>query len=153
MTYCWPRALEKARAAGDLVRRRTEGRLGADKFDEWLIETVGAGASLGAVGPPVGDLPEVVLRVSARSSDRAACDYLGRELIGLVLTGPPGATGYAGGRPRASQLRAIWSGLVPRNHIQPRAEVLTVESLTNDARTVEVATAEVATAEGPTSES
>ena len=92
MTYCWPEALEKARAAGDLVRRRTEDHLGGGKFDEWLIETVGAGACLGAVGPPPGDLPEVVLRVSARSSERAACEYLGRELIGLILTGPPGAT-------------------------------------------------------------
>jgi hypothetical protein len=125
MTYCWPEALEKARAAGDLVRRRTEARLGEGKFDEWLIETVGAGACLGEVGPPPGDLPEVVLRLSARSSERAACDYLGRELIGLVLTGPPGATGYAAGRPRASQLSAIWSGLVPRSQIHPRAEVLT----------------------------
>ncbi len=125
MTYCWPEALEKARAAGGLVRRRTENRVGPGTFDEWLIETVGAGACLGAAGPPPGDPPEVVLRVSARSRDRAACEYLGRELIGLVLTGPPGATGYAGGRPRASQLSAIWSGLVPRSHIHPRAEGLT----------------------------
>ena len=125
MTYCWPEALEKARAAGDLVRRRTEDRLGAGKFDEWLIETIGAGACLGAVGPPPGDPSEVVLRVSARSSERAACEYLGREMIGLVLTGPPGATGYAGGRPRASQLKAIWSGLISRSRIHPRVEVLT----------------------------
>ena len=142
ITYCWPEALEKARAAGDLVRRRTEDRLGDGKFDEWLIETVGAGACLGKVGPPPGDLPEVVLRVSARSSERAACEYLGRELIGLVLTGPPGATGYAGGRPRASQLRAIWSGLVPRGRIHPRAEVLTAEVLAAEVLPAEVLTNE-----------
>ncbi len=72
----------------------------------------------------------MVLRVSARSSERAACEYLGRELIGLVLTGPPGATGYAGGRPRASQLSAIWSGLVPISRIHPRGEMLTALVLT-----------------------
>ena len=60
-------------------------------------------------------------------------EFLCRELIGLVLTGPPGATGYAGGRPRASQLSAIWSGLVPRSRIHPRAEVLTTEALTTES--------------------
>lgn len=51
---------------------------------------------------------------------------MGRELIGLILTGPPGATGYAGPRPKASQVRAIWSGTVPREAVSPRVEVFEV---------------------------
>lgn len=124
ITYCWPEALSKARVAGELVRKRTERKCG-DRFDEWCIETIGAGACHRTI-QEVGEEPhEVVLRVSARSSDRSACEELGRQLVGLVLTGPPGATGYAGGRPRPSQLQAIWSGLVPRDEVKPRVEVLT----------------------------
>lgn len=124
LTYSWPEAAEKARAAGELVRARSERRLGA-VFDEWLIETVGAGALCGPLAALPGDAPEVVLRIGARSSSREACDYVGREIIGLVLTGPPGATGYAGPRPHASGVRGIWSGLVSRDAVMPRVEVIT----------------------------
>ena len=127
LTYPWPQALAKARAAGELVRRRAEARVGA-AFDEWVVEHVGAGALFGALDA-AGDAPdvepdEVVLRVSARSRDRAACDWLGRELVGLVLTGPPGATGYGGGRPRATEVSGVWSCLLPRSRVEPRVRVL-----------------------------
>ena len=127
LTYAWPQALAKARAAGELVRRRTEAWVGA-VFDEWRVEHLGAGALFGGLDA-AGDAPaaepdEVVLRVSARSRDRAACDWLGRELVGLVLTGPPGATGYAGGRPRATEVSGVWSCLLPRARVEPRVRVL-----------------------------
>jgi len=125
ITYCWPEALEKARAAGELVRKRAEAKLGpGGPFDEWLVELVGSDACFGPLGDPDPDPDEVVLRVSARSEDRTACDYLGRELVGLILTGPPGATGYAAGRPRASRVNGIWSGLVPREQVEARVEAL-----------------------------
>ncbi|MDH3207195.1 MAG: DUF1446 domain-containing protein [Gemmatimonadota bacterium] len=122
ITYCWPEALAKAKAAGDLVRRRTESVLG-HPFETWLAEYVGASACFGPLGEQ-SEPEEVMLRVSARSPDRAACERLGRELVGLILTGPPGATGYAAGRPRPSEINNIWSGLVPRSQVEPRVEVL-----------------------------
>jgi hypothetical protein len=123
MTYCWPEAKAKALAAGELIRKRVRNALGADPFDEFRIETVGAGACHGPIAGEA-DPPEATLRVSARSRDRAACEYLGRELVPLVLTGPPGATGFAAGRPRASAVAAFWSGLIPREQVAPRVEVL-----------------------------
>lgn len=124
ITYCWPEAKEKALAAGELIRKRTENKFGKEAFDAWRIETIGAGACHGSlVGPDVNP-PEVVLRIAAHSWDRAACDGLGRELAPMVLTGPPGATGFAGGRPRASAVLAYWSGLIDREQVQPNVEVL-----------------------------
>ena len=122
ITYCWPEALAKAQAAGELVRKRTEAVVG-HPFDTWLAEYIGAGACFGPLGEGP-DPEEVMLRVSARSPDREACERLGRELVGLILTGPPGATGYAAGRPRPSEVNNIWSGLVPRSNVEPRVEVL-----------------------------
>lgn len=128
LTYAWPEAPAKARAAGRLVLDRAEARVGG-AFDECAVEQVGAGALFGALdGREAGDdatVPdEVVLRVSARSRDRSACEWLGRELVGLVLTGPPGATGYAAGRPRAREVSGIWSCLLPSARVRPRVEVL-----------------------------
>ncbi|MFP3948197.1 MAG: acyclic terpene utilization AtuA family protein [Longimicrobiales bacterium] len=124
ITYCWPEAREKARAAGELVRKRTEAKLARSPFDGWLVELVGSDALFGSRGDADPDPDEVARLVSARSDDREACDHVGRELVGLILTGPPGATGYAAGRPRASKLNGIWSGLVERDRVEPRVEVL-----------------------------
>ena len=122
ITYPWPDAVEKAEAAGDLLKKRTL-QLTGDCFEEWRIETVGHNACHGDLS--LSDQPdEVTLRVAARSQHRDACKTLGREFSPLVLTGPPGATGFAGGRPRPSRVHAYWGGLIPRDWLTPQVEVL-----------------------------
>jgi hypothetical protein len=123
ITYCWPEAFAKARAAGDLLRQRVENRLGK-VFDEWSIETIGANACHAGLVEHPEAAEEVTLRVSVRGQNRAAVDYVGREFAPLVLTGPPGATGFAGGRPHASEVAAYWSGAIAREKVQPKVEVL-----------------------------
>lgn len=123
MTYTWPDARAKALAAGELVRKRTEQKVGP-KFDEWRIECIGAGACHGDLSGG-GAEEEVTLRVAARSHDRDACDWLGREMAPLILTGPPGATGFAAGRPRPSKQIAYWPGLISRGCVQPKVELFT----------------------------
>jgi hypothetical protein len=45
-------------------------------------------------------------------------------MIPLVLTGPPGGTGYGEGRPEVRQIVAYWPALIPRGEIQTRVEVV-----------------------------
>ena len=61
ITYCWPEAPAKARAAGELLRRRVEAVVGADKFDEWRIETIGLDACLGELAAGAPEPLEVTL--------------------------------------------------------------------------------------------
>ncbi len=123
MTYCWPDAREKAERAAAVLRRRVEN-LGANSVDEWCVEVVGADACFRGASGPTPEPVEVVLRVAVRGADKEGLELVGREMIGLVLTGPPGATGYAGGRPKASAVRAIWSGLVPRDAVRYRVDIV-----------------------------
>ena len=51
-------------------------------------------------------------------------DRFTRELIPLVLNGPPGATGFGEGRPPVREIVAYWSALVPREEISTRVEVV-----------------------------
>jgi hypothetical protein len=51
-------------------------------------------------------------------------DRFTREMIPLVLSGPPGATGYGEGRPRVREIVAYWSALVPREEMRTRVEVV-----------------------------
>ncbi len=79
------------------MRERLE-RLGL-RFDEIYTEFFGVNACHGPAAPPNPDPPEVQLRIGVRGQDRKAVDRFTRELIPLVLNGPPGATGFGEGRP------------------------------------------------------
>jgi hypothetical protein len=122
LTYSWPDAAAKARAAARILRERLD-RLGHD-FDEVRTELVGWDSTHGAlVGPPPADVPEVQLRVGVRSSDREAVERFTREIAPLVLTGPPSVTGFAGGRPRVQEIMAYWPALIPKSEIEPHLRV------------------------------
>jgi hypothetical protein len=115
LVYSWPQALEKACAADRIVRERL-ARLGL-AFDQIHTEFLGVNACHGSAAPPNPDPPEVQLRIGVRGPDRSAVDRFTRELIPLVLNGPPGATGFGDGRPPAREVVAYWSALVPREEI------------------------------------
>ena len=122
LVYSWPQALEKARAADRIVRQRLAD-LGL-AFDEIATEFVGWNACHGPVAPPNPDPPEIQVRIGVRGHDRKAVDRFTRELIPLVLNGPPGATGFGEGRPQVREIVAYWSALVPREEISTRVEVI-----------------------------
>ena len=122
LIYSWPQALEKARAAEKIVRGRLAG-LGLH-FDEIYTEFFGVNACHGPLAQSCPDPPEVQLRIGVRGPDRKAIDRFTRELIPLVLNGPPGATGFGEGRPPVREIVAYWSALVPREEIRTSVEVL-----------------------------
>ena len=49
-----------------------------------------------------------------------------REIAPLVLTGPPSVTGFAGGRPRPSEVIAYWPALIPKRVVTPEVIVASV---------------------------
>jgi hypothetical protein len=125
LVYSWPDAYDKAQAADKILRTRLD-KLGL-KFDQILTEFVGANATHGPLaGAPRSDLPEVQLRVGVRSEDRSAVERFTKEIAPLVLTGPPGVTGFAGGRPKVEEIVAYWPALIPKEEIAPVVEVIGV---------------------------
>ena len=122
LTYAWPDAAAKARAADAVLRARLD-RLGLE-FDEVRTELVGWDSTHGALaGPPPADLPEVQLRVGVRAQSRDAVERFTREIAPLVLTGPPSVTGFAGGRPRVQEIMAYWPALIRRDAVEPHLSV------------------------------
>jgi hypothetical protein len=121
LVYSFPDAMEKAQAANRIVRGRLAS-LGL-VFDEVRTEYLGANACHGSLAPLLPEYPEVQLRIGVRGQDRRAVDRFTRELIPLVLSGPPGATGFGEGRPPVREVVAYWSALVPREEIETRVEV------------------------------
>jgi hypothetical protein len=122
LVYSWPKAVEKARLADQIVRKRLED-LGL-AFDEVYTEYFGYNACHGPVARPPEDPPEIQLRISVRGQDWNAVDRFTRELIPLVLSGPPTGTGYGEGRPVVREVVAYWPALVAREEVQARVEVI-----------------------------
>lgn len=108
LVYGPPDGAAKARRAAEIVwnRCRTQGL----HLESTLTEVF-------------GDSP-ALLRLAVRDRNRSSVDRWTRELVPLVLNGPPGATGYGDGRPKVHSVVAYWPALLPRDLVSPRVEVL-----------------------------
>jgi hypothetical protein len=122
LVYSWPDALEKAQAADRIVRERL-AQLGLS-FDEIYTEYLGVNACHGPAALSPADPPEVQVRVGVRGKDRKAVDRFTRELVPLVLNGPPSATGFGDGRPPVREVVAYWPALLSREEVTTRVEVI-----------------------------
>lgn len=121
LTVGAPDAPEKAQLTADILFSRL-----ADEGIEFppqdrLVEVLGTNVLYSGMLPedPNGSRTptEVLLRIAVRSPDRAAVDRLGAELASLLLSGPPGLTGFAGGRPRASEIVGYWPALIDKQRV------------------------------------
>lgn len=124
LTYSWPDALKKAKAADKILRKRMEN-LGLE-FDEINTEYVGYNSCHGPLSKeiPADDLNEVMLRIAVRGKNYKDIDRFGKEIAPLILTGPPSVTGFAGGRPRPSDVVAYWPALIPKKLVEPELKIL-----------------------------
>ncbi|HEX4935546.1 MAG TPA: DUF1446 domain-containing protein, partial [Gemmatimonadaceae bacterium] len=115
-------ALAKAKAADAVLRRRLE-YLGL-RFDTIVTEFVGVNATHGPLAGESHDAPEVQLRVGVRGQDKAMVERFTRELIPMVLNGPPSVTGFAAGRPKVEEIVAYWPALIDKTVVQTQVEVV-----------------------------
>ncbi len=123
LTYTWPDALEKAKKADEIIRKRLE-YLGLS-FQDIHTEYLGYNACHGDTAPPIDEPNEVVLHIGVRGQNYRDMNKFSREVIPLVLTGPPTVTGFGGGRPKVREVIAYWPALLKKEAVQPK--VLTVE--------------------------
>ncbi len=128
ITISGPRAVAKAELAADIVWRRLERAGVTFPPEDRSVELVGAGACLPGILAAPADPPEVVLRLGVRDADAGKVARFGLELAPLITAGPPGVTGFAGGRPKPQEVVAYWPALLAREEVENRIEV-SVEEL------------------------
>jgi hypothetical protein len=124
LTFSWPQALTKAKAADKILRRRMENL--NLKFDEIRTEFVGYNSCHGPLSTEIdeNDINEIMLRIAVRSDDFASVERFGKEIAPLILTGPPSVTGFAGGRPKPMEVVAYWPALIPKKMVQPEVKII-----------------------------
>ena len=124
LVYSWPGALKKAKRAGEILQGRADA-LGLE-YDDFRVEYVGAN---GCSEQPIteeqleAEHEEVQIRVSLSGSSKKDLNRFGKEVAPLILTGPSGVTGFAGGRPKASGIVAYWPALLDKTAVSPRVRI------------------------------
>ncbi|MEP0860653.1 MAG: DUF1446 domain-containing protein [Ignavibacterium sp.] len=124
LTYSWPEALTKAKAADQILRKRLENL--NLTFDEIRTEFIGYNSCHGPLAKQLteDDINEIMLKVAVRSHDFYSVERFGKEIAPLILTGPPSVTGFAGGRPKPSEVVAYWPALIPKSLVEPEIKII-----------------------------
>ncbi len=120
LTYSVPDALKKAKRADEILRARLIN-LGL-AFEEIRTEFIGANACHQHL-ENLNHVNEVQMRVGVRDSDKKKVERFGYEIAPLILTGPPSVTGFAGGRPKPSEVVAYFPALMRKENAIPKAIV------------------------------
>jgi hypothetical protein len=122
LTYTWPDAMEKARASDKILRTRLKDA--GCTFEEMRTEFLGVNSCHGPLTPvDFDEVQEVVIKWGVRGQDKRSIETFGKEIAPLILTGPPSVTGFAGGRPKPSEVVAYWPALLDKKAVTPRVTV------------------------------
>ncbi len=87
------------------------------------VECLGTGDSLAGIWPRASESWEVALRVSARDPSRDVIERFSREFAPLVTSGPPGVTGYTGGRAKPVPVLSYWPTTISRDRVSAEVDV------------------------------
>ena len=124
LTISGPDALEKAKLVDSMLwdRLRASGNTYKNKNTEFLgLSSCHQNLS---VEPDV--MNEVVVRWSVRDDDKVKVDRFGMELAPLITSGPPGVTGFSGGRPKATEVVGYWPCLIDKSLVPVTTRVVGV---------------------------
>jgi hypothetical protein len=124
LTIAGPDAIEKAQLCAEIVFERAAMDGATFSESEKFVEIVGTNVCHAGIMPAPENPAEVVLRIGARSRDAEKLNRFGMEIVPLVTSGPPGVTGYAGGRPKATEIISYWPALIPKSKVYPRVSVI-----------------------------
>lgn len=121
LTISGPDAYAKAQKCAEVIWERL--RNAGCTFEDTSAEYLGLNSCHGEINPIPDQVNEVVLRVGVRDSNPDNVARFGKEIAPLVTNGPPGVTGFAGGRPKPQEIVAYWPALIERNLIRTSVSV------------------------------
>lgn len=127
LVYSWPDALRKAVKGAEILEKRAQAL--ELEFDEFHKEYIGYnGIDEKSVTDEAlnTEFDEIQMRISVSGSKKEDLNRFGMEIAPLILTGPSGVTGFAGGRPKASGVVAYWPALLDKTAVQPRVTIFEI---------------------------
>ena len=122
LPYSWPRALDKAKMAADILDKRMAMK--GLKAIRTHISYLGVNALHGPLAPELdADLNEVVLRYAIMTETKEEGLKLTPEVAAVSNLNGPAQGCFFGGRTRPSEVFALWPTLIPRDAITMETHV------------------------------
>ena len=121
LTVSGPMALKKANLINDLIWERLE-RKGCF-YEKKNTEYIGYDSCHKEIARNDMDPAEIVIRIGVMDKDKGKVNEFGKEIAPLITNGPPGVTGFSGGRPKAQEVIAYWPSLIDKKLINTNIEV------------------------------
>ncbi len=121
LTISGPDAYAKAQKCAEIIWQRL--RNAGCEFEDSSTEYLGVNSCHGEINPLPAQINEVVLRLGVKDADEAKVERFGKEIAPLITNGPPGITGFAGGRPKPQEIVAYWPALIDKKLIHTKVTV------------------------------
>lgn len=118
-----PDAPEKAHVLADMVFQRMAMHGAPIPEENRFLELFGTNVLYKGIVPTDEQPHELLMRIGAKGPDAKKLDILGTEIAPLITSGPPGVTGFAGGRARATEIVGYWPALIDKTKVVTRVTV------------------------------
>ena len=122
LTVSGPDALEKAKKTSQIIWKRLS-KAGCN-YKETNTEYLGYNSCHKSIESKYLGSNEVVLRLSVKDDDYNIVERFGKELSPVITSGPPGITGFSGGRPKPQEIIAYWPALIDKKLVKTKSKIL-----------------------------
>ena len=122
LTVSGPNALEKAKKTSEIIWKRLSQN--GFNYKETNTEFLGYNSCHKSIKGKYLGSNEVVLRLSVKDDDYNTVERFGKELSPVITSGPPGITGFSGGRPKPQEIIAYWPALIDKKFIKTKSKIL-----------------------------
>lgn len=119
-----PKVLEKASICEQILRERiTKTSL---HYKDLIFEYLGAFSCIPGLREKLQypEPAEIVFRAAIHTQEKKDAELFSREITPLVLGGPSGVTGYAGGKQNIREVYSYFPTLIDRSYVTSRAEII-----------------------------
>ena len=122
LTVSGPNAYEKAQLTAEIIWKRLKNS--GVSFEDTSTEYLGISSCHGEINSIPTQINEVVLRLGVKDANKNNVNRFGKELAPIITSGPPGITGFSGGRPKTQEIVAYWPALIPKELVHTKVDVI-----------------------------
>ena len=122
LTVSGPNAYEKAQLTAEIIWKRLKNS--GVSFEDTSTEYLGISSCHGEINSIPTQINEVVLRLGVKDANKDNVNRFGKELAPIITSGPPGITGFSGGRPKTQEIVAYWPALIPKELVHTKVDVI-----------------------------
>ena len=122
LTISGPNSYDKAKLVAKTIWERL--KLAGTIFNKKNTEYLGFNSCHKNINLKYGGANEIVLRLSVKDYNREKVERFSKEISPIITSGPPGVTGFSGGRPKVQDVISFWPALIDKKLITTNIKIL-----------------------------